>query len=118
MGLQYNLVLALSGDCPDEERRALEMLARIPVSGILISPTDSRDSLVNCRYLEEQHIPFVMFDRWFDRPGWSYVATDCFTGSVQLVTYLFGLGHRKIVHVGGGEGSFSRQKTVVSSSPR
>lgn len=50
-----------------------------------------------------------MFDRWFDRPGWSYVATDCFTGSVQLVTYLFGLGHRKIVHVGGGAGSFSRQ---------
>ena len=109
LGLQYNLVLALSGDCPDEERRALEMLARIPVSGILISPTDSRDSLANCHYLEEQHIPFVMFDRWFDRPGWSYVATDCFTGSVQLVTYLFGLGHRKIVHVGGGEGSFSRQ---------
>ena len=110
LGLKYNLVLALSGDDPLEERKALEMLLGIPVAGILISPAASESSVENCRYIADSQIPFVMFDRYFNEdPAWSYVATDCSAGSAQLVRYLYSLGHRQIAHIGGSEGSFARQ---------
>ncbi|MBQ9754162.1 MAG: LacI family DNA-binding transcriptional regulator [Lentisphaeria bacterium] len=110
LGLQYNLVLALSGDDPVEERKALEMLLGIPVAGILISPAASGKSVENCRYIADSQVPFVMFDRYFSEdPSWSYVAADCFAGAAELVRYLFKLGHRKIAHIGGSEGSFAQQ---------
>ena len=110
LGLKYNLVLALSADDPLEERKALEMLLGIPVAGILFSPAAARSTGDNCRFIAEAGVPFVMYDRFFeDDPGWSYVATDCCAGARELVKYLFGLGHRKIAHAGGSEGSFAEE---------
>lgn len=110
LGLKYNLMLALSADDPLEEHKALEMLLGIPVAGILISPAASRSSVENCRFIADSRTPFVMFDRYFDEdPAWSYVATDCSAGAEELVRYLFELGHRRIAHIGGSEGSFAEQ---------
>ena len=110
LGLKYNLVLALSADDPLEEHKALEMLLGIPVAGILFSPALSHGTSENCRFIAEANVPFVMFDRFFnDDPHWSYVATDCCAGAEELVKYLFSLGHRRIAHAGGSEGSFAEE---------
>ena len=107
----YNLLLCLSNENPKSEREELEMLMTIPVDGILMSPANSGSSMANCRFLQEQKIPFVLFDRYFQDSelDCSYVATDSFTASKELVNYLVKCGHKKIAHIGGNlENSFAR----------
>ena len=107
----YNLLLCLSSESPESERNELEMLMTIPVDGILMSPVNSDKSIGNCQFLQEKEIPFVLFDRFFADSAidCSYVATDSFSASKQLVDYLADCGHRMIAHIGGSmENSFSR----------
>jgi LacI family transcriptional regulator len=76
-----------------------------------MSPTVEKASMDNCRYLEDNKVPFVLFDRYFEEPSLDcdYVATDSFNGSVKVIDYLLSLGHRRIAHIGAGtENSFSK----------
>ena len=107
----YKLLLCLSNENPESEREELEMLLTIPVDGILMSPVNSAKAIENCHYLKGQGIPFMLFDRYFPdaEEKYSYVATDSFEASKQLVNYLVDLGHRKIAHIGGDQNnSFAR----------
>lgn len=110
LGKKYNLLLSLSDDEDAGERAALEMLLDIPVDGILLSPTGTKRSLANCRFLRKQQTPFVLFDRYFlSVDEFPVVSTDCFTASKQLISHLASLGHRKIAHIGGNQhDSFAR----------
>jgi LacI family transcriptional regulator len=74
-------------------------------------PANSASSVENCRLLKKQKMPFVLFDRYFqeNEVDCSYVATDSFTASEQLVDYLVKCGHRNIAHIGGSlKNSFAR----------
>ena len=107
----YNLLLCLSNESAKAELEELEMLMTIPVDGILMSPANSASSVENCRFLKSHKMPFVLFDRYFqeDEVDCSYVATDSFAASKQLVDYLVKCGHRKIAHIGGSlKNSFAR----------
>ncbi len=107
----YNLLLCLSNEDPETEKKELEMLMTIPVDGILISPVSSEKSIEHCRILKKNRIPFVLFDRYFPKAkiSCSYVATDSFAASMRIVEYLISLGHKKIAHIGGDKhNSFSK----------
>jgi LacI family transcriptional regulator len=107
----YNLLLCLSNESPESEREELEMLMTIPVDGILMSPVNSDKAIKNCQLLQKREIPFVLFDRYFQEMeiNCSYVATDSFSASKQLVDYLADCGHKIIAHIGGSmDNSFSR----------
>ena len=111
LGDKYNLLLCLSGESAESELKELEMLLTIPVDGILMSPVRGDRSVEHCRYLDKHNVPYVLFDRYFpeDKLACSYVTTDCVNESRKLVHYLYGLGHRKIAHLGGTpDESFSR----------
>lgn len=107
----YNLLLCLSNESAESELEELEMLMTIPVDGILMCPVSSTASIDNCRFLKKQKMPFVLFDRYFreNEVDCSYVATDSFTASKELVDYLVQCGHKRIAHIGGNiENSFAR----------
>jgi len=97
----YNLLLCVSEEDPVQEKTELNLLLSIPVDGIIISPTSFPESEQNCRMLEGEKPPFVMFDRYFPSVRASYVTTDSFRASEALVQHLIDLGHRRIAHVGG-----------------
>ena len=110
----YKLLLCLSGESPISEKEELDMLLSIPVDGILMSPTASKASIGNARYLKDNEIPFVLFDRYFEEPDLDcdYVATDSFNGSRKVVEYLLSLGHRRIAYIGACTGN-SFAKTML-----
>jgi DNA-binding LacI/PurR family transcriptional regulator len=97
----YNLLLCVSEEDPTQERAELDLLLSMPVDGIIISPTSSAESESNCRMLEKEKPPFVMFDRYFASVRGSYVTTNSFSASAGLVQHLVDLGHRRIAHIGG-----------------
>lgn len=112
LGEKYHLLLCLSNEDPVMEREQLEVLLSVPVAGILLCPVNSCDSLENCRYLRGQGVPFTLFDRYFEGSDvkCSYVSTESRSASVELVDYLYTLGHRRIAHIGGGlDNSFACQ---------
>lgn len=109
---QYNLLLCLSNEDPVMEREQLEVLLSIPVAGIFLCPVNQTESVDNCRFLQEQNVPFTLFDRYFskDELQCSFVATEARSSSAELVNYLYSLGHRRIAHIGGkNNDSFSQQ---------
>ena len=102
----YNLLLCVSEEDPVQEKTELNLLLSIPVDGIIISPTSFPESEQNCRMLEDEKPPFVMFDRYFPSVRASYVTTDSYRASEALVQHLIDLGHRRIAHVGGPPSNF------------
>jgi len=97
----YNVLLCVSDENPEQEREELDLLLSIPVDGIIISPTSKSQSEVNCKLLEKEKPPFVMFDRYFTNVNASYVTTNSFAASKKLVQHLIDMGHRLIAHIGG-----------------
>lgn len=97
----YNLLLTVSNEDPSQEKEEIDLLLSIPVDGIIIIPTSFSGSEGNCRLLVKVGPPFVMVDRYFNNINASYVATDSYTSSRDIVQYLIDLGHKRIAHVGG-----------------
>ena len=97
----YNVLLCVSDEDPGQEREELDLLLSIPVDGIIISPTSKSQSEANCKLLEKEKPPFVMFDRYFTNVNASYVTTNSYAASKKLVQHLIGMGHRLIAHIGG-----------------
>jgi DNA-binding LacI/PurR family transcriptional regulator len=100
-GRGYNVLLCVSDEDPEQEREELNLLLSIPVDGIIISPTSKSQSEANCKLLEREKPPFVMFDRYFINVNASYVTTNSFAASKKLVQHLIDMGHRSIAHIGG-----------------
>lgn len=97
----YNLLLTVSNEDPVQEREEIELLLSMSVDGIIVIPTSSEDSAANCASLAEENTPFVMVDRFIERVKASYVVTDSYTASKQLVQHLIDIGHTRITHIGG-----------------
>jgi DNA-binding LacI/PurR family transcriptional regulator len=97
----YNVLLCVSDEDPEQEREELDLLLSIPVDGIIISPTSNSQSEANCKLLEKEKPPFVMFDRYFTNVNASYVTTNSSVASKKLVQHLIDMGHRLIAHIGG-----------------
>jgi len=97
----YNILLCVSNEDPEQEREELDLLLSIPVDGIIISPTSKSQSEANCKLLEKEKPPFVMFDRYFTNVNASYVTTNSYAASKKLVQHLIDMGHRSIAHIGG-----------------
>lgn len=97
----YNLILTVSNEDPLQENEEINVLLSIPVDGIIIIPTSAAESEENCRILVKGKTPFAMVDRYFKSLDASYVATDSFTASKQIVQFIIDQGHRRIAHFGG-----------------
>ena len=105
----YNLLLTVSNEDPKQEKEEIDVLLSIPVDGIIVIPTSSEESEDNCAILAREKLPFIMVDRYFEKLNASYVVTDAYAASKNIVQYLIDLGHRKIVHFGGSaSNSFAR----------
>jgi LacI family transcriptional regulator len=105
----YNLLLTVSNEDPAQEKEEIDILLSIPVDGIIVIPTSTQESEKNCSVLAKEKLPFVMVDRYFEKLNASYVATDAYAASKNIVQYLIDLGHRHIVHFGGDvSNSFAR----------
>jgi len=96
---QYNTIFCNTDEDPQRETNYLNLLAAQNVDGIIISPTGVQcETLVA---LANSGVPIVQLDR--RSPGISapLVAVDNELGAYKAISYLIGLGHRRIAYLMG-----------------
>jgi len=93
----YQMVLAVTGGDPAQEREALRMLADHSAEGVIVVGSDSRAT----DELQRMALPVVHLARKPAAPAGDCVLGDDLTGAREATTYLAGLGHRRIAVVSG-----------------
>ncbi|MBE3590595.1 MAG: LacI family DNA-binding transcriptional regulator [Firmicutes bacterium] len=96
----YAVVLGNSDNDPDQEAAYVRLFRERGVDGMIIA--SSRDASALARVTGP--VPVVLIDRRV--PHWDVdcVVTDNRRGIADAVQHLAGLGHRRLVHLGGPEG--------------
>jgi LacI family transcriptional regulator len=94
-------VVCNSAEDPARERRYLELLEEQRVQGVLITPVDPQNHLID--ELPSRGTPVVLLDR--TRAGNTHcsVAVDDRLGGRLALDHLIELGHRRIAFIGGPE---------------
>lgn len=95
----YSVLMSDTGEWPDNEELAIDMMLEKRVDGLLIVPTQHRtDAIVR---LKDRGYPFVLVGRDFDSIQASYVVSDDARGGYLAAEYLLSKGHRRIAFIGG-----------------
>jgi len=98
----YHLLLGISGDDIEEEKKCVQDLLERRVDGILIVPTHKKyNDLEHIYTLKKEKVPFVLVSRNLEEIDSDWVMTDLKKGSYKLVKYLIKLGHEKILFIIG-----------------
>jgi LacI family transcriptional regulator len=98
---RYNMVLGNTDEYPTREAEIVYLLARQRVDGLIIAPTG-----VHCPRLvalAESGVPIVQIDRTSPGLDAPLVGVDNEEGAYRAVSYLIGLGHRRIACLMGIE---------------
>jgi DNA-binding LacI/PurR family transcriptional regulator len=112
----YDVVLGAVTRSHDE-RRAIETLLEFRCEAlVLLGPETPPAELAALVGL----VPVVAVGRAIDLPGVDVVRTADADGLARVVDHLVGLGHRRIVHVDGGEGfvSAARRRGYLAAMGR
>lgn len=90
----YTLLICSTDENPEKEQNLIKMLVNRQVDGLIVSTSQSSpDQFVG---LQEQKIPYVFIDRYFDGVDASSVSVDNFNGAYKAVEHLIYQGYKKI----------------------
>ncbi|WP_211341101.1 LacI family DNA-binding transcriptional regulator [Paracoccus methylarcula] len=93
-----NVVIANSGERPEQEREMVSVLLRQRVAGLIVAPTDDRD----VRHLKDAikaGTPVVTLDRWVPDLGADGVCGGDHAAATEVMEHLLVNGHRRIAYV-------------------
>lgn len=107
----YNVLLATT-HCPDDERKAIDLLLKNQVDGIVILSTSG--------YLDDNYLvdlpqsapPMVLFNRSITYDQFDHINLDNINGVIRAVDYLAQLGHRHIAHLSGPKSRMSTKERL------
>lgn len=91
---EYNLIICNSNENPEKEKKIINTLLKKQVDGIIISST--MDDPEHLRQLQEQQLPFVLIDRFYQSFAFNYVVVDNFNGAKEATQHLINNGHKRI----------------------
>jgi len=95
----YAVLLSDTGEDPDSEEQAINMMLEKRVDGMIITPTQKRpETIVR---LKERGFPFVLMGRSFEGIQANSVVNDDVRGGFLATDYLIAKGHRRILFLGG-----------------
>lgn len=99
----YEIILTVSQENPDRERKHLQTLASMRVDGIIVSISQGTTDLSMFTRIREMGIPVLFLDRRPEPPlpGFSSVIVDDKTGAYKAVEQAIKVGYRKIACIGG-----------------
>ncbi len=100
-----NLIIQSSNGSIDKENMNIEYALRHHVDGVIIFPNWGKANIDVLYRMKEAQIPFVLIDRYFKDFDTDYVVVDNKRGAFEMTKYLIDLGHKKIAHLYGTEGS-------------
>lgn len=105
----YHLILSNTDDNPERELRYINMLEKIGVDGLIISPASpvhaparrKRDKKQLSERLERLHIPIVSVSPEPPAPNADQVTVDEEGAAERAVQHLIDLGHKRIALING-----------------
>ena len=89
----YNVLLCNTDGSPERQRSHLQSLHARRVDGVILASSFLKDPTV--RWLRQQHVPYVLVNRFSDEDQ------DPFVGARVATAHLTQLGHRRIGHLAG-----------------
>jgi len=98
---EYDIILAVSQEDSDKERKQLETMLAMRVDGILISVCEQTQNLDTFSKIKALGIPLVFFDRTIDDDNFSSVTINNAQGAFNAVEKAIEKGYRNIGHIGG-----------------
>lgn len=90
----YNLLISSTDENPEKEQNLIKMMINRQVDGLIISTSQS--SPEQFLTLQDQKIPYLFIDRYFDGIDASSVSVDNFNGAYKAVEHLIYQGYKRI----------------------
>jgi len=97
----YEIVLTVSQETAERERKHILSLLSMRVDGLIISITQETKDTKIFEMVLDRHVPLIFIDRVPDMEGVSSVTVDDKGGAFQATEYAIKKGYRKIAHIGG-----------------
>lgn len=99
----YNIILYLTNDDIQREKKLIENIATSSLDGLLISISSDSTNIDHFETLIKEDFPKVFFDRVPKDIKASKVLQSDFDGAYQATNYLINKGYSKIAHIAGPE---------------
>lgn len=90
----YTVIFGSSDENAEKSWDLINILINRQVDGFIIAPSENSEQQIE--YLNKQHIPFVLIDRYFPDIPSNYVITNNYQASYDAVCHLINTGHKKI----------------------
>src|SRR3954452_4492909 len=97
----YDILLCHSRGDPDRERAEIQTLIGSHIDGLIVAPVQPMKSPELFLDLQNQRVPFVLFDRYFPGYDFSSVRLDDIAAGRSAAEFLLQLGHKRIAHLAG-----------------
>jgi len=91
---QYTTIFGSSDEDVGKFEKLVHTMVNRKVDGLIISPPSESEIIIN--NLLQQHIPFVLLDRYFPAIKTNYVALDNYDASFNAVNHLIDAGRKRI----------------------
>jgi len=97
----YVIVLTVSDENPELEKKHIESLVSMQVEGLLVAVSMTTRETDIYNWIREMQIPLVFFDRYIPDLGFNSVVIDDRKAAKEAVGHLIKSGCRKIAHLAG-----------------
>ncbi len=98
----YEIIMAVSRESEEHERRQIKTMLSMRVDGLLISVSENTRDKSVFEEIRKHGRPLVFFDRVMEGVGFSCVTTADRDSACQAVDAFAARGFRKIAHIAGG----------------
>jgi DNA-binding LacI/PurR family transcriptional regulator len=102
----YNIILYLTNDSPEIEKKIVQDLSVSSLDGLLACVSSPSDSCMHFQELIDDGLPVVFFDRVPEDIKISRVMQDDYDGAFKAVEHLIERNYKKIAHITGPQGVF------------
>lgn len=99
----YTILFGQSFDDPGREMQVVDIMKRQRVDGLIISLSKQTNKFEHLQSLEKYSIPVVYFDRVPPFAAAHKVYCNIYNGTIEMVTWLFKKGYRRIAFINGPE---------------
>ncbi|NQV40797.1 MAG: LacI family DNA-binding transcriptional regulator [Candidatus Marinimicrobia bacterium] len=99
----YEIVMMVSEENAELERKHIETLLSMRVDGLLVSVTEKTTDVEIFKYVVESGTPLVFFDRVIEDQGFVCIRSADEQGASDLVEYAINKGYTEFGHIGGYE---------------
>ncbi len=99
----YTILFGQSYDDPEKEKKVVEIMKKQRVDGLIISLSKNTNKYDHLKAFEKNNIPVVYFDRVPELENVNKVYCDLFAGTVEIVSWLYKNGCRRIALINGSD---------------